>query len=264
MTRGFWIMTSQKSILFFLLFLLFHLLLLPSTSHGQEKRYANGLYLERFSPSDGLPSQSVHSLVSSKSGYLWTGSGFGITQFDGHTFKLYRFADASPPITSGDVQNLYEDSSGHLWFTVKGRAEVFRFDPESGTYRHFLIIDTGEKVLRQGQATALVAVKEDELWIGTASKGLFHLQLVKDNDSGEEKLRALHFPSASSNEYSDHSGPLSNTINGLLFHPIGDLWIATSKGLSRIKAGWRLQDSLKFDHFQVGDGKFIHRTAATA
>ncbi|MCB0592742.1 MAG: hypothetical protein KDD28_01540, partial [Phaeodactylibacter sp.] len=240
-------MTGRRFSLFYFLFCFFLLWLLPGTHYGQEKRYANGLYLERFSLGEGLPSQSTHCLASSRHGELWMGSSFGLVQYDGYNFQLYPFSDASLPVTFGAISQLCEDSSGNLWFTVENRTEIFRFVPKLGFYQYFAA--TAKNIPPPSRITALAATAENELWIGTASTGLYHFQLLENVESGEQEAKWRHLPSKNGQGQLSQAGPLSNQVNALQFHPNGNLWIATEKGLSRIKAIQKSRKTSTFEHF---------------
>ncbi|MCB0586048.1 MAG: response regulator, partial [Phaeodactylibacter sp.] len=233
--------------------------LFPGAHYAQEKRYVNGLYFERFSQSEGLPSQGLDCMASSRPGYLWLGSSFGIVRYDGYSFRPYLYSGSSLPFNYGVISLLSEDENGNLWFTINGREEIFLFNPATETYRHFTIRqDKGQPF--PGRPTALVAAAGNELWIGDAQTGLYHARLLNKGGQNKPELKVRHFPSTAGTE----GGPLSNTIQALLLHPGGDLWIATDKGISRVKAGQHPSDSLRFIHFQPGEEEPANLESAAA
>src|SRR5438552_16472279 len=62
----------------------------------------------------GLPQNSVISLLQTRDGYLWVGTGYGLARFDGIHFKTFDDTDA-PGLNSGKIVRLCEDSRGYLW-----------------------------------------------------------------------------------------------------------------------------------------------------
>ncbi len=63
---------------------------------------------------DGLPQNSLTSVVQTRDGYLWIGTYSGLARFDGVRFTV--FDDTTvPEMRSGRVTSLFEDAGGVLW-----------------------------------------------------------------------------------------------------------------------------------------------------
>lgn len=95
---------SNKKTLFITL-LCSCILLLPVSS--QSYRFRN------YSTSNGIPNKFVYSIVQDDNGYLWIGTGSGLSKFDGFRFFNIGFPDNSQeryPTTS------LKDKNGNLWF----------------------------------------------------------------------------------------------------------------------------------------------------
>lgn len=256
-------MPGPKPLLHTILICLFLIHGLPGVQYGQEKRYANGLYFERFSLREGLPSQSTHCVVVGQAGEIWLGSGFGVVRYDGYSFKLYPYS-APLPFSSGAVRHLCEDPGGNLWFSMNGHPGIFRFCPEEGDYQPFPMPPGESGRVGEGEVTALAAAVDHALWIGTASDGLYRLRLLKDTETGGQKAIWQHFPAKSESGQHTPAGPLSNRVNQLLFYPNGDLWIATDKGVSRMKPKQDSEQGFVFDHFQKTAADVRRRIRAEA
>lgn len=77
---------------------------------------------------DGLPSEKVHAILQSRTGYLWVATRNGLARFDGVRFQAF----ANDP--EGTLQNnfphrLHEDRSGALWIgSETGRISVLADD----------------------------------------------------------------------------------------------------------------------------------------
>lgn len=74
--------------------------------------------VKQWNIKDGLPSQSLKSVVQDQQGYMWLGTQFGLSRFDGTTFTNYNTQN-SPFLPSNGVNKLLVDSSGLLWVGTK-------------------------------------------------------------------------------------------------------------------------------------------------
>src|SRR5438477_7793550 len=99
----------------------------------------------------GLPESSVFSLLQTRDGYLWIGTGYGLARFDGIHFNTFDETDA-PGLSSGKIVSLFEDSRGNLWVGTETEG--------------IMIVDRQGKVSRliqagTGEAGRLVTICED-------------------------------------------------------------------------------------------------------
>jgi signal transduction histidine kinase/CheY-like chemotaxis protein/ligand-binding sensor domain-containing protein len=70
---------------------------------------------------EGLPHNSAPAVYQTRDGYLWIGTGIGLSRFDGVRFTSYRMLEIFPGQTDNFVRNLFEDYAGTLWIgTHKG------------------------------------------------------------------------------------------------------------------------------------------------
>jgi signal transduction histidine kinase/ligand-binding sensor domain-containing protein len=62
----------------------------------------------------GLPQDSVTSIVQTREGYLWVGTYNGLVRFDGVRCKVFDTSN-TPEFEDNRITSLYEDMSGALW-----------------------------------------------------------------------------------------------------------------------------------------------------
>ena len=62
----------------------------------------------------GLPQNTVVSMLQDHDGYIWLATGGGLVRFDGVNFKVFDAADL-PGLVSTRVGAVYESRSGALW-----------------------------------------------------------------------------------------------------------------------------------------------------
>ncbi len=65
-----------------------------------------------YTTKDGLPSTYVYGALEDKLGYLWVGSPYGLSRFDGKHFTNYGLTDGLPDVRA---YGGYMDSRFRLW-----------------------------------------------------------------------------------------------------------------------------------------------------
>ena len=108
-------------------------ILMFSQAPGAEQYWFN-----HYMTTDGLPSNTIYSIVQDKYNFMWIGTRDGICRFDGHNFvKLGD--DTSNGLTSGMTPALFMDDSGRLWFANGNGAGAYNID--TGEYISIGVLD---------------------------------------------------------------------------------------------------------------------------
>ena len=63
---------------------------------------------------DGLPQNSITSIVQTRDGYIWLGTFGGLARFDGVRFKIFDISNTDA-LSTNRILSLLEDSDGNLW-----------------------------------------------------------------------------------------------------------------------------------------------------
>src|SRR5690349_10901960 len=80
-------------------------------------------YIRHWDTGEGLPQNSVITIIQSWEGYLWLGTLDGLARFDGVRFE--KFYDANTPgLNSTKVVKLLEDSRTNLWIATENAGIV--------------------------------------------------------------------------------------------------------------------------------------------
>src|ERR1044071_7458427 len=66
---------------------------------------------------NGLPQNSVHSIVQTSDGYLWLATEGGLARFDGLKFVIFD-TENTPQLKSNNVRSLLEGSDRSLWIAT--------------------------------------------------------------------------------------------------------------------------------------------------
>ncbi len=99
-------------------YLLFALLHISLMTWGQEPVFVH------YTAADGLPSNTVYSIVQDHEGYIWMATETGVTRFDGIKITNYTPKDGLP---SSEILKLFVDSRGIIWMVCySGEVAFYR------------------------------------------------------------------------------------------------------------------------------------------
>ena len=215
---------------------------------------------------DGLPQNTVTSIVRTRRGHLWFGTSDGLVRFDGDRFKVFD-GRTTPVLAVGATVALMEDSRGRLWIGRNENVVLY----EDGAFRQLL----GAEELGQGTVWDFCEAPDGTVWAASA-KGLLRWKDGKARLLTEkEGLPSIRFRSVCVDEEgvlwagtngaglvsvrdgrvkirTKASGLPSDTIAAVLPDPSGGIWAATAGGgLVRLRGDsqriWRTADGLPTD-----------------
>jgi len=157
---------------------------------------------------DGLPSNTIFSIVKDYKGYFWFGTKAGLVRYDGRTIVKYENIYGNSNSLPGNLtQSIYEDSKKNLWVsTINGIAKYNRNN------NNFEIIN------RKIFIKALVETRDGKIY--AASQSGFKIFDKAKNDFVDFK--------------SSEKTAISDFCNDVLADKQGNIWVATSSGLYMI------------------------------
>ncbi|GAA80771.1 ligand-binding sensor domain-containing diguanylate cyclase [Pseudoalteromonas sp. BSi20495] len=117
--------------------------------------------VKQWNIKDGLPSQSLKSVVQDQQGYMWLGTQFGLSRFDGTTFTNYSTQNSSF-LPSNGINKLLIDSNGLLWIGTKSGLVVI--NPATFAAQEFNI---------KGPVRDILEDSKGSIWI--AANGLYYV-----------------------------------------------------------------------------------------
>lgn len=156
---------------------------------------------------DGLPSNSIFSIVDDGNKGVWISTMEGLAHWEDGKITKYIVPDGLPSVY---VNALCRDHQGNLW--IGNRFGVSRF--KDGKFTGFIVADEE----RVPTVNTVFADRDDAVWVGTTT----HLSLLKDG-----KLTV----------YRNGNGLVNNDVRVIKQGSDGTLWLGTIAGLSLFKDG---------------------------
>jgi len=184
--------------------------------------HAEQLPLKSFRTTDGLLTDSINSIVQDSRGFLWFGTSFGLSRFDGYGFTHYTEKDG---LSYPNVNGLIETRDGSYWICTNGGG-VFRFHPNGEPGSRFNVYPVGDQAATN-RVNNLYEDRGGRIWAGTDA-GLFRLER---DGAGKFLPVALGVPAHPEQEVQ---------VWGFVEDGEGSLWISTKFGLVRRLADGRM------------------------
>jgi ligand-binding sensor domain-containing protein/AraC-like DNA-binding protein len=160
---------------------------------------------------DGLPQNTIHSIVQDGSGYLWLGTDRGLVRFDGTGFNVLQKGNL-PALKNNSITSLLIGRDGALWIgTYGGGVTCYK----EGVFKNYSL----NEGLTNLFINAIAEDKQQALWFATTGDGVFRLH--------DHRFTAI----------TDAEGLSYNIASCLLSDSQGKLWVGTEKGLNCINNG---------------------------
>jgi ligand-binding sensor domain-containing protein/serine phosphatase RsbU (regulator of sigma subunit) len=176
--------------------LLFFFSVLANHAFSQDYNFRN------FNSEDGLAQPYVYSIIQDGHGYLWVGTGNGLSKYNGFTFENYSNSDSS----ADNVITCNISDGEWLWFGhYNGGLSYF-----NGKKYHALNIQQPNL----SPITHFAKTLDGMIWVSTYSDGLFKLDKeigVIQHNTFKDKTIIISF------EFLNDSELIVGTISGLLF-----------------------------------------------
>jgi ligand-binding sensor domain-containing protein/signal transduction histidine kinase len=195
---------------------------------------------------NGLPQNTVHSIVQTQNGYIWIATEEGLARFDGVRFTVFDKQN-TPELKSNDIRVLFADRRGGLWIgTAEGLVRLMDAKFTAFTTRDGLPSNVVE---------AMTEGHDDSVWIATAA-GIAHFSgnvfsaqpelpgsgvrvLFADRDDALWVGSAdglARYQNGAVAKYTMQDGLANNNVLSIDQDQDG-MWVGTTDGLSELKDG---------------------------
>ncbi|MBX7222082.1 MAG: protein kinase [Blastocatellia bacterium] len=194
----------------------------------------------------GLPQNTINTLLQTRDGYLWFGTFEGVVRFDGVRFQVFD-KQTVPEILNNGIWSLCEGKDGSLWAGTNGGGLIHFNQGRVETL-------TTAQGLPNNTVVAVYLDSRNDLWVGTNGGGLacyregkFQTFRVKDglaDDSvtsicedlsgtlwiGTNNRGVSTFKDGRFRTYTTADGLSHNSIRTLYRDTKGTVWIGTNGG----------------------------------
>ena len=177
----------------------------------------------QYSRAQGLPQTQISSIVQDSRGYLWIGTVGGLSRFNGIEFSNSSKADG---LLDNQVNCLFVDSADRIWVGNNGGISIT--DGNLTTGYNF------QEELSKVSVRCLL-IKDENLYMGSRSDGLFYCSLSNIKDSIKEIKRI---------------GDRSSKIRDLMLYK-GQLLVASDHGLRKLVGDSLVSFQEEFDKLNV-------------
>ncbi len=149
-------------------------LLMVATTFAQGPARRADVIFEQLDRNNGLPSPIVQALAQDGDGFLWVGTGSGVSRWDGYRFRNYQFQVAVPgALPDNDIYSMYTDPQRTLWIGTRSRG-VARYDAAHDRFQTFAAAGKNKEF---PTVYAMVTDGAGGLWVGSR-RGIDHLDPV--------------------------------------------------------------------------------------
>lgn len=104
---------------------------------GSKSLSAQKLNFEYLTVKDGLPQNTVSSIVKDKYGFMWFGTYNGLCRYDGYRFKVYNAIPGdTTSIANSRIHYIYKDREGTLWIATFN-SYICRYNYQTDNFTRF-------------------------------------------------------------------------------------------------------------------------------
>ncbi|MCD4834709.1 MAG: GAF domain-containing protein [Bacteroidales bacterium] len=195
--------------------------------------YRNGTYnFTRYLPTENndssISNNIINTIIEDEAGTIWIATAYGLNKLvkkgtpNDYIFeKYYHNTKKSQQFIDNYISDIFLDSNGRLWVGSYAGG-LFLFKPDTGEFINYNPSKIKDSVFKRDiHVSILFEDLNENLWIGTESNGLIKFDYNNMNFVAHPKNNEL----------------LSNMIVGILEDDLGNLWISTSRSLSKYSAG---------------------------
>lgn len=107
----------------------------PDRTKSHADRLLSQYAFENWQIADGLPQNTVQSVVRTHDGYLWLGTVEGAARFDGISFEVFS-KETFPLLTDNDVNAVFESRNGALYLGAED-GSIYRKASNGAAWQRF-------------------------------------------------------------------------------------------------------------------------------
>ena len=188
---------------------------------------ANNMIVENYTQENGLPHDIVYCTIKDQEGFIWLGTWYGLSSFDGLKFHTYNNRNSNnSDIPPHKIQNIIESSDGNLWVKTIDH-KLFFFNKR---LEHFTDVfnEIKKKYSVSPKIIKIQLTDDDKLLLLTKNKDLLKASSTPDGKIAVELL----YDSEAEREYKLTNNLLTENNNYLNWIGLDFKIISCPKGES--------------------------------
>ncbi len=148
-------------------YFIFFCLILTSTP--LQSQITNDIRFTTIDNTNGLPENTITSVVKDDLGFLWFGTTNGLCRYEGkNVVKIYR---ANQPVIEGGLENsnirsLFLDSKKNLWIGTR-LGGLTKFHEPSGSWKTYRFDKNNPQSISNDEILVITEDKKGRIWVGT-------------------------------------------------------------------------------------------------
>jgi ligand-binding sensor domain-containing protein/signal transduction histidine kinase len=207
-----------------------------------------------WTAANGLPQNSISSIIQTRDGYLWLGTEEGLVRFDGRSFTVFDKSN-NKVLGNNSIESLLESRDGSLWIGTNGgglsryKDGIFTtYTSQNGLSENYIGLiyegrDGSVWISTNGDVGGLNRFKDGEFTSFNHKDGLPNQRiraLVEDDQGGiwiGTKTGLARFEKGQFASFNEKDGLPGDQVNTIYQDKQGILWIGTDKGLGKLQGG---------------------------
>ena len=173
---------------------------------------------EHYSTSDGLPNNSICDIHQDSKGYLWLGTWYGLSRFDGHSFVNYMMLPGDySNLSHNRILSIDEDRNGYLWLLTYDY-HLYRFDAKEEVFVP-VPSDSASYGNDSYKVEDVLCDRDGDVWVAISDRGLLRIS-----------------PDLSQTEFWNTASRLiGKHITGIYEDSKGDIYVVSETGIALIR-----------------------------
>lgn len=180
---------------------------------------AQVIAFKHLSTEDGMPQNTIYSIIQDKAGFMWFCTQDGLCRYDGYTIKVYKHNDEdSNSMKSNFTMTMHEDNEGMIWVSMLNSG-IDKFNPATEVFTHHMHDPEDATTIPHNNVT-IELEQGDYLWLATRNG------FCKLNKKTGKATSYINKPVPGS----EH---LTNFVGSITQGAPNTLWLTSDYGISK-------------------------------
>ncbi|MBN2396232.1 MAG: response regulator, partial [Candidatus Atribacteria bacterium] len=200
------------------------------------------LKFNQLTVNDGLPENTVYSIVQDKFGFMWFGTWSGAVKYDGYELKIYRANENdSLALPDNRISAIVTDSMQNIWIKTRSFDDYFKYNYDYDNFTRYLSDNAPSEVIElineHDNVKAKVVQNKFYQW-----RSDYNGLIQKNKTTGDS---IIYLP-----DYSNSFSITDNIIHTVYLDECEILWVGTQSG----GVNYAITNIKPFSYYHVDKG----------